>query len=501
MADSIIGALFGRSSTSTRDRQEAYNRKKQQEKTEAKAQAEARLAQEWEAAPPPDEPFRTTKEQAQMEQIEPQPAVIEPTIAEQIAPPPRPTEQVTTSTQETAKEPTQGFTQATDRRSKLVREQQELIDQIGRGEIANDERAARYMQDMNEELAAIDQQSNSEIRELQDSILNERADIEEKRQRLSQLTPENFWAKQDTPNKIKISLGLLLGAVGQSLTGAKQNAALTTLQNTVNQDLKIFNQSIDRRLKVLDKSDIGLDKKQAAIQQLENLRDARTKATIDRLGRQLDIFKLQTKNKNAIPKIEQLKLTLEEQLNSAQIAEEQKLAKTIQTAKVSKPVDNKHLKPDGTTKRGWTDAGKPQTQEEKKAEGYLERVEAANKIATQEPPPTEDLMRMATAFARLEEIPVVGDVLGAVRSAVGSTEADLFSKYGSWLNAMRDFQNAKLRKESGASIAPSEFIREARIYFPEPGDTPKVIKQKENARNLVVRSLINETGRNLGRLD
>jgi len=50
--------------------------------------------------------------------------------------------------------------------------------------------------------------------------------------------------------------------------------------------------------------------------------------------------------------------------------------------------------------------------------------------------------------------------------------------------AQRDFINATLRRESGAAIAPSEFENAQLQYFPQPGDTPEVVKQKQKNREM-----------------
>lgn len=52
---------------------------------------------------------------------------------------------------------------------------------------------------------------------------------------------------------------------------------------------------------------------------------------------------------------------------------------------------------------------------------------------------------------------------------------------------------AFLRKESGAAIGRDEFARDFKVYFPQPGDTPEVIKQKEQARLDAMRSFQMET--------
>ena len=60
--------------------------------------------------------------------------------------------------------------------------------------------------------------------------------------------------------------------------------------------------------------------------------------------------------------------------------------------------------------------------------------------------------------------------------------------------ARRNFVTAVLRKESGASISPSEFYNEAQKYFPQPGDTSDVLRQKQHARETAIRSLEIQAG-------
>ena len=50
--------------------------------------------------------------------------------------------------------------------------------------------------------------------------------------------------------------------------------------------------------------------------------------------------------------------------------------------------------------------------------------------------------------------------------------------------AQRDFVNAVLREESGAAIAESEFENAIKQYFPQPGDTAEVVKQKQKNREI-----------------
>jgi hypothetical protein len=58
--------------------------------------------------------------------------------------------------------------------------------------------------------------------------------------------------------------------------------------------------------------------------------------------------------------------------------------------------------------------------------------------------------------------------------------------------AQRDFVNAVLRQESGAAIAESEFENAIKQYFPQPGDTAEVVRQKQINRQQQFEKLNNE---------
>lgn len=60
--------------------------------------------------------------------------------------------------------------------------------------------------------------------------------------------------------------------------------------------------------------------------------------------------------------------------------------------------------------------------------------------------------------------------------------------------AERNFVNAVLRRESGSAISNSEFESAAKQYFPQPGDTPAILKQKKQNRELAIAGLQAEAG-------
>ncbi len=61
--------------------------------------------------------------------------------------------------------------------------------------------------------------------------------------------------------------------------------------------------------------------------------------------------------------------------------------------------------------------------------------------------------------------------------------------------AQRDFVNATLRRESGASISPAEFDNARKQYFPQPGDSDEVIEQKRQNRIAAIQGNMRSAGR------
>ena len=59
--------------------------------------------------------------------------------------------------------------------------------------------------------------------------------------------------------------------------------------------------------------------------------------------------------------------------------------------------------------------------------------------------------------------------------------------------AQEDWVRSILRKESGAVIGADEMADEIKTFFPQPGDSAKVIRQKANARKRRVQGLIRES--------
>lgn len=92
----------------------------------------------------------------------------------------------------------------------------------------------------------------------------------------------------------------------------------------------------------------------------------------------------------------------------------------------------------------------------------------------------------------LDRVPVVGTALANVAEGAGnSVVSGDQQKYD---QAKRDFINAVLRVESGATITVPEFLNADRQYFPQAGDGQAVIEQKRKNREKAIQALMAQTG-------
>ncbi len=117
--------------------------------------------------------------------------------------------------------------------------------------------------------------------------------------------------------------------------------------------------------------------------------------------------------------------------------------------------------------------GKPQNASQSSANGYADRLNEANLT----------IDAIGGKFAgTLSQLPMFNFMKTGDRQA--------------FEQAKTNFVTAVLRRESGASISPTEFKNEELKYFPQPGDKPTTVAQKANARNTAINNLYREAGVN-----
>lgn len=124
--------------------------------------------------------------------------------------------------------------------------------------------------------------------------------------------------------------------------------------------------------------------------------------------------------------------------------------------------------------------GKPQNVSQSSANGYADRLNESNIV----------IGNLDSKFA--SPLALGGKtILGfGLPNALKSGDRQSFE------TAKTNFITAVLRRESGASIAPAEFVNEDKKYFPQPGDKPETVKLKSNARNTAINNLYREANVN-----
>jgi len=122
------------------------------------------------------------------------------------------------------------------------------------------------------------------------------------------------------------------------------------------------------------------------------------------------------------------------------------------------------------------------TEGQRLSAGFAARMDAANSIISQVEP-TGGLPTVTTEV--VGSIPLVG---GYAQRKVMTQEQQRYKQ------AADNWIRANLRKESGAVIGEEEMAAEYRTYFPQPGDTPEVIAQKAQARELTTQAMRQNAG-------
>jgi len=136
------------------------------------------------------------------------------------------------------------------------------------------------------------------------------------------------------------------------------------------------------------------------------------------------------------------------------------------------------MTPEQAAQSGYRVRQNPPTDTQSVSAGFYSRMAEANAQMDQN---LEGILASGTETARAN-IPIIGNY----------TASDLYQVAN---NLMLDFVTANLRKESGAALGKEETEREFTKYFPQPGDGPKNIQRKREARRLAVESMRLNAGR------
>lgn len=131
-----------------------------------------------------------------------------------------------------------------------------------------------------------------------------------------------------------------------------------------------------------------------------------------------------------------------------------------------------------------------------KANLFGTRMQEADKVLTQMA--SKGVLRPGATKGVAE---AVGNIAGLGTEALGGALSDAAGSLTNWTQsteqqqveqAQRDFINAALRRESGASISPAEFRNANKQYFPQPNDDPPTLAQKARNRQIATEGILAE---------
>jgi len=123
--------------------------------------------------------------------------------------------------------------------------------------------------------------------------------------------------------------------------------------------------------------------------------------------------------------------------------------------------------------------GKAPTEGQVASAGYADRIQQANSIIDAKTPVLQNLN-----YAQFKLLESKSQLANKLLNADQRQAAQ----------AMRNFITAKLRKESGAAISPTEFDDARLQYFPSLGDDATTIANKKSLRDSVLNNLIMGSG-------
>lgn len=158
---------------------------------------------------------------------------------------------------------------------------------------------------------------------------------------------------------------------------------------------------------------------------------------------------------------EQAKAKLNEELVRSQIAENQ-----AQINNLNSQIQERNNAPGGIP----TLTGKPQNATQATANGYADRLNEAS-------------ITLDSLGSKFTGALSYGNYLPNILQG-GNRQA--------YEQAKRNFVTAVLRRESGASISPTEFDTAEKLYFPQAGDTAGTVANKEKTRNTVINNFYRE---------
>jgi hypothetical protein len=332
------------------------------------------------------------------------------------------------------------------------------------------------------------------------------AKTDELRAQYESMQPRSFWQKADTQDKILMSLAVILGGIGQGLSGAKVNAAAQAMDRTIERDLQLQRVALNKQLRAIEASRLSTADKR--LRRRDAVADfaAREQAAITHASRLIEAVKTRTKGATHQAALTEFLGELEAAQLEKRFEAAERIAGTVSTQVVDK------AKPTKVIYDSFKDAsqslaleGLSETQRDNAAkvienEPRVQRMEEFEQTLTKDEwARLQSSVKEFQAMLSEAEIPVAGDAARLARIRFGETGAEIFERFlpgkgAAYFRDLFSLSNEIARIRSGAAIASSEYYAEAIKFGPSSVPSKSDMKVMWGSRRNLLEGLRMRSG-------
>lgn len=293
---------------------------------------------------------------------------------------------------------------------------------------------------------------------------------------------QTFWARKDTADKVGAGLSLILGVFGGVNDG--RNVGAERIEKAIEADSDQYKQVLEQRKQILERSRGDVKEAKADIDRRIKMLDLRTAAALDRAaaeaearGKRLGLDEAALTSNEGILKLRQ-----------GALDRRQKYQEGLRSTVKNEQAWSKVTVTGGTGAGGLPGGGEKPLEkwsgDEKKAEGFAQRMESAYAQMQQNNYSREDMEVIQNGALQESLLPQKASAI--VDRYRGTVYKRLSPEGKKRFLAEQEFARANLRRESGAAISLKEQMDEIEGVGERPGETPDTRAQKQaNARGKI----------------
>lgn len=229
---------------------------------------------------------------------------------------------------------TEGIREVQQKQEEVGQRQAEALTALTQAKQAGAQEQAEILTSLDQETQTLDQKRAEVEQQFNTELQTELSNIQTRREELLKKEPKSFWQKADTSDKLLMALSVLVGGIGQGLSGSRTNAAIDAMNRAIDLDLQQQNKLLDRQLKGLDQKKMDLTMKSQIQNRLLNEMDARKGAALGHARRLIERASLSTQNAESKAILQQKLAELDQSMLEEDAALQEKLAGRITTQTV-----------------------------------------------------------------------------------------------------------------------------------------------------------------------